>query len=120
VSPQPTILVADDEPTLRDVIAEFLADQGQVVLTASDGREAMCQLSKQEVDILITDIVMPGGMNGFQLARKAKRMRPNLRIIYMSGYYAFEIRDAGPVFGPVLQKPFRMAALLTAIGRTVA
>ena len=105
---------------LRDMIAGILVDEGQIVLIASDAREAMQRLSNHEVDLLITDITMPGGMDGFQLARTAKRMRPNLHVIYISGQYSPQARDAGPIFGPIIQKPIHFAALLEEIGRIVA
>ena len=102
------------------MIAQILVDEGQIILTASNAREAMQHISNQEVDLLITDITMPGGVDGFQLARTAKRMRPNLHVIYITGQYSPQARDAGPIFGPIIQKPFHFAALLDEIGRIVA
>lgn len=120
MSPSPIILVVDDEHLLREAIAQSLLDEGHIVLTASNAREAIQYLSNEMVDLLITDIVMPGGMDGFQLAQKAKSMRPNLRVIYMSGYYSSEARGAAPIFGPIMHKPFRTTALLDEVGRTAA
>jgi two-component system, cell cycle response regulator CpdR len=110
-----TILVADDDPELREIIAETLAEPGYAVLTASDGYEAVRVLADNWVNLLITDIKMPG-IDGFELARQAKVMRPSIQVIYISGYSASGKSD-GPTYGPVLQKPMRMGDLLAEVNR---
>jgi DNA-binding response OmpR family regulator len=114
-----TILVADDEPDLRDTIAAILADAGYAVLTASDGYDAVGVLADNSVNLLITDIRMPG-MNGFERARQAKVMRPPMHVIYLTGFAADSARNAGPIYGPVLQKPMRMDELLDEVSRQLA
>lgn len=111
-----TILVVDDEPELRDIVTEVLSDPGWTAIGAADGYEALRVLAERWVDLLITDVKMPG-MNGFQLARQAKLMRPSLLVIYVSGYYARTDQSDGPIFGRLIRKPFRTAELLREIER---
>jgi two-component system cell cycle response regulator CpdR len=109
-----TILIADDDSDLREIIAATLSEPGYAVLTASDGYEAVRVLADNWVNLLITDITMPG-IDGFELARQAKVMRPTLQIIYLSGYSVDGAENAGPVYGPVLKKPIRMGDLLAEV-----
>ncbi len=115
-----TILLVDDEPEIREVVSTALADERYHVLTASDGYEAVRLLWEHWVDLLITDVRMPGSVNGFQLAQQAKLMRPNLHVLYISGYYATADRNAGPTYGPLLEKPVRPDDLLREIQRELA
>jgi len=115
-----TILLVDDEPEIREVVTTALADQHYNVLTASDGYEAVRLLWEHWVDLLITDVRMPGSVDGFRLAQQAKLMRPNLHVLYISGYYASAGRDVGPTYGPLLEKPVRTADLLREIQRELA
>ena len=71
------ILFVEDESDLRDLVSEVLSAKGFEVLLASDGYEAVRLLTEHHVDLLLTDIVMPG-ISGFELARQAKLMRPTL------------------------------------------
>jgi CheY-like chemotaxis protein len=112
-----TILVADDDPLLLDVVAKVLAEPGYTVLTASDGFEAVRLLADRHVDLMITDIAMPG-LDGLQLGLQAKVMRPHLHIIFISGARPDPGRTPG--FGRVLQKPLRAAALLELVRQEMA
>jgi two-component system cell cycle response regulator CpdR len=114
-----TILLADDDPDLRDIIVTTLAEAGYAVLTASDGYDAVRVLADNWVNLLITDVKMPG-IDGFELARQAKVMRPNIQVIYLSGFSADGAKSAGPTYGPVMQKPMRMGDLLDAVSRQLA
>jgi DNA-binding response OmpR family regulator len=114
-----TILLADDDPDLREVIVTTLAEAGYSVLTASDGYDAVRVLADSWVNLLITDIRMPG-IDGFELARQAKVMRPNMQVIYLSGYPAHSEKSAGLTYGPVLQKPMRIGDLLAEVNRQLA
>jgi len=109
-----TILFVDDDPELREVAAAALAAPGCTILTASDGYEATRILADRWVSFLITDIRMPG-INGFELARQARVMRPNIHVIYLSGYPVEGARGSGPVYGAVLKKPLRMGDLLAEV-----
>ena len=79
-----TILVTDDDPDLREIIAATLAEAGYAVLAAANGYDAIGVLADNWVTLLITDVTMPG-IDGFELARQAKVMRPGIKVIYLSG-----------------------------------
>jgi two-component system response regulator VicR len=101
-----TILVADDEFLIADVLAFALEDEGYTVLTASNGRKALEALDAQPVDLVITDFMMPV-MNGLELAT-AIRARNNgpMPIILMSGAQAEIARGRADLFTAVFDKPF--------------
>jgi CheY-like chemotaxis protein len=117
-----SILIVDDEPDIRLIITDTLSHEGFKVIAASSGPEALDILrSDPSIDLLFTDIVMPGGLDGFELAHRAKELRPDLRIIYSSGY----IKDqpwgkTGIGYGPLLPKPFRTHNLIAEVRRALA
>lgn len=113
--PLRTILLVDDDLELRDVVVAILAAPGYTVLTASDGYEALRILVDRSVDLMITDVKMPG-ISGFELARQAKLMRPNLHVIYISGQASGPDRK-GPTYGVLIHKPVRARELLEIIER---
>ena len=104
-----TILFVDDDPELREIVAAALAKPRYAIFTASDGYEAVRILTSNRVNLLITDIKMPG-INGFELAQQARALRPNIQIIYLSGYPI-----DNPHGGAVLKKPLRMGDLLAEV-----
>lgn len=83
-----TVLVAEDESALREMVAEVLKLQGYTVLEAGSGRDALrvWEQSERPVDLLLTDMVMPGGMTGSELAAQLSQRSPRLKVIYTSGY----------------------------------
>ena len=97
----------------------MVVEAGYAVLTASTGYEAVGTLADHWVNLLITDVRMPG-IDGFELARQAKVMRPTIHVIYLSGYATQNAKSAGPTYGPVLQKPIRMGDLLDEVSRQLA
>ena len=106
------ILVVDDEPVIAEIAAEMLCDAGFVVNFALDAAAAIeIVKGEQQLDLLFTDIVMPKGMNGIQLARQARELRPNLPVLLTSGY-GFHALSAGADDGfPLLQKPYGRQSL---------
>ncbi len=111
------ILLVDDDPDLRDSAAMLLEACGYSISTASDANAALCELeSREKVCVLITDIMMPG-MNGFELAEKAKIRRPKLRVIYMTGYSRDALPDAQNLHGTLLMKPWHLGEMLCEIER---
>jgi two-component system, cell cycle sensor histidine kinase and response regulator CckA len=84
------ILVVEDEPELRALVCEILKDHGYEVIEAANGPEAIPVWQEQEgkIDLLLTDMVMPGNMTGRELAEKLKTQKPGLKVIYTSGYSA--------------------------------
>jgi CheY-like chemotaxis protein len=113
----PTVLVVDDDPDVLLVASTMLEDAGYTVLEAESGVQAMQVLAEHpEIDLLFTDVVMPGGVNGFELAYQAKQLRPELRIVYTSGYV--KELPAGPTgvrYGPMIPKPWRRNQMLITI-----
>ena len=82
-----TILVVEDEPIVRDLIVEILQELGYEPLQASDGPSGLKLLqSKRRIDLLVTDVGLPGGLNGRQLADHARDRRPGLKILFITGY----------------------------------
>ncbi len=108
-----TILLVEDDPSVRKVAERFLVRAGYHVLTASQSDEALAHVaSGSHIDLLLTDIVMPG-QSGLDLAAVLRERRPDLRILYMSGYFESSNADAiKPEPGLLLQKPFTEDELL--------
>jgi CheY-like chemotaxis protein len=107
----PTVLLVDDEPELRAIVAFVLAEQGCRVLEADGAEDALTVLrSAAPIDLLFTDITLPG-TDGLALADAAKSLRPELRVLYTSAYGADAARRAPVRYGPVLEKPWRPAQL---------
>jgi CheY-like chemotaxis protein len=98
-----TILVVDDDPELREALVAILAELGYTVLAASNGYEALGILVERVVDLLLTDVRMPG-IGGFEFARAAKLMRQYLHIIYISGKEIDADLRAGPTYGRVIRR----------------
>jgi len=109
-----TILLVEDEATLRELVRTCLQQAGYTVLVAEDGYEAMEIASRHpgEIDLLLTDVVMPG-LSGLEVARRLREQRPQTKVLYVSGYLdaatlAPESLGPGAAF---LEKPFRLQAL---------
>jgi DNA-binding response OmpR family regulator len=106
-----TVLFADDEPLLRELGETILTQAGYKVLTAPDSDALKSLLTEYSgaIDLLLTDVNMPG-ISGPELAALVRERRPNIRVLYMSGWAADEIKnlDPGAVF---LQKPFSPSEL---------
>jgi CheY-like chemotaxis protein len=113
-----TTLIAEDDARVRDGVVALLREHGFVVLVAEDGDAALRLLVAHEVDLLLTDVAMPG-INGFEIAQQAKSMRPGLRLLCMTGY-AEEAADKGILYGKVIQKPFGAGQLLAEITQALA
>ena len=114
-----TILLVEDEPAVLEVAQEMLRESGFDVVTARDGQEALDILGRDtRIDLLLTDVVMPE-LNGFQLAHRARGLRPGLPIVYISGYADEARLEAEAVHGPVLRKPFRSTDLILYVNSTL-
>jgi CheY-like chemotaxis protein len=104
------VLVVDDRPDVGDITQAFLEEFGYRVLRAGNGREALAVLDGGGlVHLLLSDLIMPGGMNGVVLAREARRRRPRLKVLLMTGYAETSIErvDAGGSEFEVINKPYR-------------
>ena len=105
-----TILVVDDETELRRLVEEYLSRLGYRTLGAENARDALGALkSGQDIDLLFSDIVMPGGMSGEVLAEQAIQMRPGIKVLLTTGFTHGMVRDgkATTLGAEVLPKPFR-------------
>jgi len=110
-----TILLVEDEETVCQMTTDILEQSGYTTLVAMTPQEALaiCAKEEQQIDLLLTDVVMPG-LNGRELSRLIESMRPGIKVLFMSGYAAdiipaAEVADAGTNF---IQKPFNMQTLL--------
>jgi len=109
-----TVLLVEDQDGIRDLVREFLQNQGYTVLVAADGNEAL-QIATdytEHVHLLLTDVVMPN-IGGRQLADRLTQSRPNMKILFMSGYPDRSTWgcDLGDDSSAVLQKPFTLTTL---------
>jgi two-component system, cell cycle sensor histidine kinase and response regulator CckA len=110
-----TILVVEDEPSVRQLLATLLKDHDFTVYEATDGKDALAIWQNNQIDLLITDIVMPR-MGGLELVRHLRVLDPGLRVIFISGYSAGYLdRDAVPDGSAVLIKPFDPNDLLLTV-----
>jgi PAS domain S-box-containing protein len=116
--PEQTALVVDDEPTVLMLVSEVLRDLGYATLEAPDGPAALRFLrSDARLDLMVTDVGLPGGMNGRQLADAALAARPGLKILFITGYAENAALGNGHV-GPgmhVMTKPFAIDALVAKV-----
>ena len=118
-----TVLVVDDEPVVRMLVTEVLEDLGYTAIEAGDGASALRVLrSDARIDLLITDVGLPGGMNGRQVADAARAMRPGLRVLFVTGYAENAALGHGHLDPgmQVLTKPFALDALASRIGQLLA
>jgi signal transduction histidine kinase/CheY-like chemotaxis protein len=116
------ILVVEDEEEVREVAAATLERLGYNTVVARDGREALAILDRRDFDLLFTDYVMPGGLNGAQLAHEACRRRPELKVLITSGYLGDGGAhiDGARVGGfALIAKPYRSAELATRVRETL-
>ncbi len=113
-----TVLVAEDNPALREVIRARLSERGYTVLLAADGEEAVALVRERAgaVDLLLTDVIMPR-LGGAELARQLAELRPGLRVIFMSGYTDGALLNLGELADNVvlLEKPFTGESLARTI-----
>jgi len=112
------VLVIDDEPTVRMLVGEVLGEAGYAVIEAPDGPAGLKVLeSNARVDLLITDVGLPGGMNGRQVADAARVSRPTLKIVFITGYAENAVVGNGRLDKGmfVITKPFQMDSLAARI-----
>jgi PAS domain S-box-containing protein len=118
-----TVLVIDDEPLVRMLITDVLRELGYTVIEVQDGPSALKIFkSAMRIDLLITDIGLPGGMNGGQVAEAARALRPELKVLFITGFAENAVFSHGhvDVGRSVLTKPFAMDALATRVKSLLA
>lgn len=118
-----TILIVDDEPTVRMLLRDALADQGYTLIEAADSIAGLKLLrSDINIDLLITDVGLPGGMNGRQMADAALENRPGLKVLFITGYAETTIFGKGDLAPGmrILTKPFTVHSLSSRVRHLLA
>ncbi|MDE0942588.1 MAG: response regulator [Alphaproteobacteria bacterium] len=116
------ILVIEDDREVREVAVTMLQQLGYQVLQSDIGADALDLIAEvEQIDLLLSDVVLPGGMSGRALAEAARNHRPGLKILFMSGYArdAFDADGRPDPGDDLLPKPFRKADLATAVRRAL-
>jgi PAS domain S-box-containing protein len=108
-----TVLIVEDEPAVLEVASDIFDSLGYDVLTATDANEAVAVLGGDaSIDVMFSDVIMPNGMNGVELSRKAREMRPNLKVLLASGYPMSALPSEGLGAGvSFISKPYRWTEL---------
>jgi CheY-like chemotaxis protein len=115
-----TILLVEDDDEVRQVTGVLLGGLGYRILEAARASAALAVLeAERDIDLMLTDIVMPGEMNGIELAAAARQRRPALRILFTSGY-AEDLAAGSPIADRVLQKPYRFEELADRVGAALS
>ena len=112
-----TVLVVEDNDLVLELVVEMMNELGYMVLTAMNARAALWIVQHNDrIQLLFTDVMMPDHMNGIDLAREARRCRPDLKVLLTSGYAGF---DRGANEFPMLPKPYRRAELAKRVRATL-
>ena len=109
-----SVLVVEDEPAVRKLVIKILKGLGYEVVAAEDGAQALSMLETLDtLDLLLSDVVLPGGLSGRELAREIAERRPEVKLLLMSGYAADVLLKEGDLSPgtDLLHKPFRRAEL---------
>jgi DNA-binding NtrC family response regulator len=114
-----TVLVVDDEAPIRIFLTEYLSEAGLNVVEAANVAEAIALLRDQPVDLVFSDINMPGGETGFGLADWVRRHRPNTKVLLTSGYPQL-MSDMQDLAEPLIMKPYNLRTVLRRIERLFA
>jgi PAS domain S-box-containing protein len=112
-----TVLVVEDNAALRSVVMRQLGELGYRVLEAANAATGLRLMEQQSVDLLLTDVVMPGGSDGRELARRARQRWPKIKVVFTSGFSEARLSgDDGPLASciPLLSKPYRKEDLASA------
>jgi DNA-binding response OmpR family regulator len=119
-----TILLVEDEESIRHLVHAILTEQGFTLLTARDGAEALrlSQEPTQSIDLLLADLMLPGRVNGVQVARQMVERHPALKVLYTSGFPIDELTQRGIVDPgwPFLPKPFTVHDLLAKVDEVLS
>jgi len=115
------VLVAEDNPAVREFIQRSLQSSGHTVTPVADGQQALDALAREKFDVLVTDIVMPN-VDGIALALKAVRLFPDLRIVMISGYAQERMRahNLDALVHRIIAKPFSLEEICDAVRDALA
>ena len=121
---RPLVLVVEDNPSVRDVAAAMIEDMGYDVIVASSGAEGLKAIEdRRDIDLVLSDVIMAGGMNGPEMAEKALSVRPELKVLFMSGYAPGSLRQMQeelPNAIDLVNKPFTRNDLTEKVRRALA
>jgi len=112
------ILIVEDDAEVRAISARILREQGYILVEASNGDQAISYLENEPpFDLLFSDIILPGPLNGLDIAEQAQRIQPGIKILYTTGYAESpetnrRLLESG---APLLKKPFRRNQLLETV-----
>ena len=107
------ILVVEDDPLIREFVVEALREEGYEVIHAANGEQALAWCKRRVADVLVTDIKLPGRIDGWQIAEHCREHDPGLPVIYATGFSPVEAR---PVPGSLtLQKPYHPDRIVKAV-----
>jgi CheY-like chemotaxis protein len=115
-----TILLVEDDDMVRAYVENELRTLGYRVITSSNGPAALELLHQSDVQLLLTDVVMPGGMFGPELARQATALRPDLKVLFTSGYSQDPVKTPDGINARLLTKPFRRQELAATLRSALA
>jgi len=118
-----SVLVVDDEVDLLEIAVACLEDMGCRVFHATNGSMALAIVAREpRIDLLVTDIFMPGGMNGVELANRVRQLTPRIKVLYSSGFAsdALAEKSGTQVDGPLMHKPYHRSELAAAVRRVLS
>lgn len=107
------ILLAEDDTSMREFLAKALRRAGHEVVAVGDGLDGLAQLDEAHFDLLLADVVMPG-LDGIELARRAAKRQPGLKVMFITGFAAVALRarEQSPKETRILSKPFHLRDLV--------
>ena len=118
------VVVIEDEAPIRQMIANVLLDLGYAVLEAADGPSGLRLLeTATRVDLLVTDVGLPGGLNGRQVADAARVERPGLRVLFITGFSYNSELGGGAALDPgmeIMRKPFTLTAFVAKVNELIS
>ena len=115
------ILLAEDDENMREFLASALRRAGHEVTAVGDGVKALYALADNPVDLLLADVVMPG-LDGIELARRAAKSQPQLKVMFITGFaaVALKAREKTPLGTQILSKPFHLRELVDQVETMLA
>lgn len=119
----PVVLVVEDNEAVREVAAAMIAEMGIETLQAANGPEGLEMIEQRDdIDLILSDVIMAGGMNGPELAKRARKLKPKLKILFMSGYAPGSVRQIQdlPEQVELVNKPFTRSDLTDKVRRVLA
>jgi CheY-like chemotaxis protein len=112
------VLVVEDDPLIREFVVEALREEGFDVIHAANGEQALAWCGRRAADVLVTDVRLPGKVDGWQIAERCREHNPDLPVVYATGFSPVAPR---PVAGSaLLQKPFHPEDIVRAVRHVTA